>query len=112
VSRTLHSSRSGREGGARSLVAAVRRRGLGGWCGKDLPDAEPNGGSQEHTLRVGDKPTVPAVNQRCAVYMEGGAPELYCARPRQPRHQVTIFRDRISIWKAGNPDQPAWSRKP
>jgi hypothetical protein len=64
------------------------------------------------TLRVGDRVTIPAVNQRCAVYMEGGAPELYCARPQRPRHQVTIFRDRIQIWKAGTPDRPAWSGKP
>jgi hypothetical protein len=47
--------------------------------------------------RVGDKVTISAVNQRCAVYMEGGAPELYCARPLHPRHQVMIFRDSILI---------------
>jgi hypothetical protein len=65
-----------------------------------------------YTLRVGDKVTIPAVKQRCAVYTEGGAPELYCARPLHSRHQVTIFRDSILIWKAGNPDRPAWSGKP
>ena len=65
-----------------------------------------------YTLRVGDKVTIPAVNQRCAVYTEGGAPELYCARPRHPHHQVTIFRDSILIWRVGNPDRPAWSGKP
>jgi hypothetical protein len=68
--------------------------------------------THRYTLRVGDKATIPAVNQRCAVYLEGGAPELYCARPRHPRHQVTIFRDRLSIWKVGNPDQPAGRGSP
>ena len=68
--------------------------------------------AHRYTLRVGDKVTIPAVNQRCAVYSEGGAPELYCARPRHPRHQVTIFRDSILIWKVGSPDRPAWSGKP
>jgi hypothetical protein len=68
--------------------------------------------AQRYTLRVGDRVTIPAVKQRCAVFMEGGAPELYCARLRHPRHQVTIFRDSILIWKVGNPDRPAWSGKP
>jgi len=65
-----------------------------------------------YTLRVGDKVTIPAVNQRCAVYTEGGAPVLFCARPRHPRCQVTIFRDSIRIWKVGSADRPAWSGKP
>src|SRR5690349_6148477 len=76
------------------------------------PTAADASASHRYTLRVGDKATVPAINQRCAVYKEGGAPELYCARPLRPRHQVTIFRDSILIWKAGNPDRPAWSGRP
>ena len=68
--------------------------------------------THRYTLRVGDRVTIPAINQRCAVYMEGGAPELYCARPLHPRHQVTIFRDRIQVWKAGDPDAPVWSGRP
>jgi hypothetical protein len=68
--------------------------------------------THRYTLRVGDKLTIPAVKQRCAIYTEGGAPELYCARPLHPRHQVTIFRDSILIWKVGSPDSPAWSGKP
>jgi hypothetical protein len=68
--------------------------------------------SHRYTLRVGDRATIPAINQRCTVYREGGAPELFCARPLQPRHQVTIFRDSILVWKVGNPDRPAWSGKP
>lgn len=68
--------------------------------------------SHRYTLRVGDNVTIPAVRQRCAVYTEGGAAQLYCARPLHPRHQVTIFRDRIQVWKAGNPDAPVWSGRP
>jgi hypothetical protein len=68
--------------------------------------------AHRYTLRVGDKVTVPAVGQVCAVYTEGGAPELFCARPRHARHQVTIFADKILVWKVGNPDHPAWSGKP
>jgi hypothetical protein len=55
--------------------------------------------ARRYTLRVGDTMTVPAVGQRCAVYLEGGAPELFCARPRRSRHQVTIFADSILVWK-------------
>jgi hypothetical protein len=56
--------------------------------------------------------TIPAVNQHCAVYKEAGAPELYCARPLRPHHQVAIFRDRIQVWRTGNPNAPTWSGKP
>jgi hypothetical protein len=68
--------------------------------------------AHRYTLRVGDKVAIPAVGQLCAVYTEGGAPELFCARPRHARHQVTIFRDSILVWKVGHPDAPAWSGKP
>jgi hypothetical protein len=64
------------------------------------------------TLRVRDKVTIPSVGQVCAVYREGGEPELFCARARHSRHQVTFFADSILVWKAGNPDRPTWSGKP
>jgi predicted lipoprotein len=95
---------------AAALVAAAV---IGFSIGKiaTAPAAEASA-AHRYTLRVGDKVTIPAVKQRCAVYTEGGAPELYCARQLHPRHQVTIFRDSIVIWKVGNPDRPAWSGKP
>jgi hypothetical protein len=70
--------------------------------------------SPEHryTLRVGDTAAIPAVGQRCSVHTEGGAPELFCARPRRPRHQVAIFRESILVWKTGRPGHPVWSGKP
>ena len=76
------------------------------------PVAEASAVAHRYTVRIGDKVSIPAVNQRCALYREGGVPELYCARPLRPHHQVTIFRDSILIWKAGNPDRPAWSGRP
>ncbi len=95
---------------AAMLVAAAV---IGFSIGKlaSAPAAEASG-KHRYKLRVGDNVTIPAVKQRCAVYTKGGAPELYCARPLHPRHQVTIFRDRIQVWRAGNPDAPAWSGKP
>jgi hypothetical protein len=68
--------------------------------------------SRACTLRVGDKVTIPAINQVCAVSTDGGAADLFCARPRRAQHQVTIFRDNILVWKVGNPDRPSWSGKP
>jgi hypothetical protein len=68
--------------------------------------------AHRYTLRLGDKVTIPALEQRCAVYKEGAAPELFCARPSRARHQITLFRDRIQVWKVGNPDSPVWSGKP
>lgn len=91
------------------LLAAVIGFSIGKFATAPAADAW---AAHRYTLRLGDTMTIPAVNQRCAVYTEGGAPELYCARPRHPRHQVTIFRDSILIWKAGNPNRPAWTGKP
>jgi hypothetical protein len=68
--------------------------------------------SHRYTLRVGDKVTIPVINQVCSVSTEGGAVDLFCARPRDAHHQVTIFGNNILVWKVGNPDRPAWSGKP
>ena len=65
-----------------------------------------------YTLRAGDKVKIPTIQQMCVLSAEGGSPDLFCARPSNPRHEVTIFRDNILIWKVGNPDRPAWSGKP
>jgi hypothetical protein len=69
-------------------------------------------GMRVYTLRIGDKLTIPAINQVCSVSTEGGAADLFCARHRNAKHQVTIFRDNILVWKVGNPDHPAWAGKP
>jgi hypothetical protein len=68
--------------------------------------------SRAYVLRIGDKVAIPAINQLCTVSTEGGAADLFCARPKKARHQVTIFRDNILVWKVGNPDRPAWAGKP
>jgi len=68
--------------------------------------------AHRYTLRLGDKVTIPAIRQVCSVEAEGRAVNLFCDRQRRPRHQVTIFRDQIVVWKVGNPDRPAWSGKP
>jgi len=65
-----------------------------------------------YTLRIGDKVDVPAIGQVCSIATEGGATDLFCSRPRNAHHQVTIFRDNILVWKVGQPDRPAWSGKP
>jgi hypothetical protein len=101
----------------RKKIAAVTAlaAGLGGAfilgqaTGTSSADAE---AKHAYTLRVGDKITVPAVSQMCAVYKEGGAAELFCARRRNARHQVALFRDRIQVWKAGQPAAPVWSGRP
>jgi hypothetical protein len=68
--------------------------------------------ARAYTLRIGDKVAIPAISQVCSVSTEGGAVDLFCARPRNAHHQVTIFRDNILVWKIGNPDRPAWTGKP
>jgi hypothetical protein len=68
--------------------------------------------TQTYTLRAGDKVRVPSIQQVCTLAAEGGAPDLLCSRSSHPRHEVTIFRENILVWKVGNPDRPAWSGKP
>jgi hypothetical protein len=65
-----------------------------------------------YTLRLADKVAFPAINHVCSVSAEAGATDLSCARSRNARHQVAIFRDSILVWTVGNPDEPAWSGKP
>lgn len=68
--------------------------------------------SHAYTLRAGDKVSIPIVNQVCTVSEEGGSPELFCVRAKNPRHQVVFFRGSILVWTNGKPDKPAWSGKP
>jgi hypothetical protein len=68
--------------------------------------------AHKYALRLGDKVAVPAIRQVCSVEAEGRAVDLFCQRQRKPRHEVAIFRDRILVWNAGNPDHPAWTGKP
>jgi hypothetical protein len=68
--------------------------------------------ARSYTLRMGDKVTIPSINQVCTVSTEGGFPDLFCARPRHAQHQVVFFRDRILVWRTGNPDAPVWSGRP
>ena len=68
--------------------------------------------TRAYTLRIGDRVAVPAINQVCTVSTEGGAVDLFCARPLKAHHQVTIFRNNILVWKVGTPDRPAWAGKP
>lgn len=97
----------------RFIATAVLASTVGTACvAARMTTARPAEASAAHkyTLRIGDKVAIPAISQVCSVYVEGGAVELFCARARHARHQVTIFRDSILVWKAGNPD-PVWSGK-
>ena len=56
------------------LAAVLVAAAIGFSIGKiaTAPAAEASA-AHRYTLRVGDKVTIPAINQRCAVYTEGGA---------------------------------------
>jgi len=94
---------------ALAATAVVGSFLLGDLTGSPSADAS---GSHAYTLRIGDTVAVPSINQSCSVSTEGGAADLFCARPKRARHQVVIFRDEILVWTVGNPDRPAWTGKP
>lgn len=79
-----------------------------------LTGTRPAAASAAHvyTLRMGDKVSIPAINQACTVSAEGGATDLFCARARGAHHQVVFYRDNILVWTVGNPDNAAWHGKP
>jgi hypothetical protein len=91
------------------VVVAATAFVLGTMVG--LPGARASA-AHVYTLRAGDRVRIPTIHQACVVSTDGSAPDLFCARPTNPRHEVTIFRDNILIWTVGNPDHPAWSGKP
>ena len=101
-------------GSNRHVAAAVLAACGGSFVIGQMTGARAAKASATHayTLHLGDKVTIPTIRQVCSVSMEGGAAELFCARQRNTKHQVTIFRDNILVWKVGNPDRPAWSGKP
>ena len=94
-----------------AVLAGTAGAGLvaGQMTGASPAEASAN---RAYTLRVGDRVAIPAIKQMCTVSTEGGAIDLFCARPLGAHHQVTIFRDSILVWRVGNPDRPAWSGKP
>jgi hypothetical protein len=94
-----------------ALLAAVAATGFAVGTATGLPGVHASA-TRIYTLRAGDKVKIPTIQQVCTLSAEGGAPDLFCARPRNARHQVTIFRDTILVWKVGNPDHAAWSGRP
>ncbi len=95
-------------------LAALAGTAAAAFASGQLTSTHPAEASATHAyvLRMGDKVTIPAINQACAVSGEAGAPDLFCARSRRPHHQVVLFRDSILVWKVGNPDRPVWSGRP
>jgi hypothetical protein len=94
-----------------ALLVAVAALGFVIGTATGLPRAHASA-ARIYTLRAGDKIKIPTIQQVCTLSAEGGAPDLFCERPKNAHHQVTIFRDTILVWKVGNPDHPAWSGRP
>jgi hypothetical protein len=61
--------------------------------------------------RQGDVLRVPAAATRCVVSVEGGAPDLFCARMPRGRYTVSFFKSGLDVWRNGNPDKPAFSAR-
>jgi hypothetical protein len=93
------------------LLGAAAATGFGIGIAVGLPGAHASA-TRVYTLRAGDKVKIPTIQQACELTAEGGAPDLFCQRPNNAHHQVTIFRDKILVWKVGNPDHAAWSGRP
>ncbi len=94
-----------------AVLVAVAATGFGIGTVVGLPGANASA-TRIYTLRAGDKVKIPTIQQVCELSAEGGAPDLFCERPNNAHHQVTIFRDNILVWKVGNPDHAAWSGRP
>lgn len=63
--------------------------------------------------RQGDVFKVPATGTRCLVSREGGAANIICTHMPRGRHQVYFYKDRIQVWRRGEPGRgPIFSAKP
>jgi hypothetical protein len=65
-----------------------------------------------YTGRLGDVFSVPAAAAECRVFQEGGFPTLYCVHRPTARYQVYFYKDRLQVWRNGNPDGPIFSERP
>jgi hypothetical protein len=65
-----------------------------------------------YTARLGDEFRVPAAAAECKVFEEGAFPTLYCTHTPTARYQVYFYRDRLQVWRNGNPDGPVFSARP
>jgi hypothetical protein len=65
-----------------------------------------------YTGRLGDVFRVPAAAAECRVFQEGGFPTLYCVHRPRARYQVYFYKDRLQVWRNGNPDGPVFSDRP
>ena len=65
-----------------------------------------------YTARLGDEIRVPVAAAACKVFREGGFPTLYCTHTPTVRYQVYFYKDRLQVWRNGNPDGPVFSERP
>jgi len=68
--------------------------------------AEPSG----HVFRIqsGDVVRVPSTATRCVASQEVGIANFFCTRTPRGRHQVVFYKDRVFVWRVGQPDRPAF----
>jgi hypothetical protein len=67
--------------------------------------------SHIYTLRQGDVVRAPGAATRCTASVEGAFKNLFCSRSPQGRYQVVFYKDRLLVWKSGNPDKPVFSAR-
>ena len=73
---------------------------------------QPSGANATYTGRLGDRFRVPVAAAECQVFAEGGFPTLYCSHKPTARYQVYFYKDRLQVWRNGNPDGPVFSARP
>jgi hypothetical protein len=76
------------------------------------PPQRTNASDRVYTARVGDVVRVPEAAAECRVFEEGAFPTLYCVHTPTARYQVYFYKDRLQVWRNGNPDGPVFSDRP
>ncbi len=71
------------------------------------PNKNPrSSGNREFTLHQGDVIHVPEAATVCTAAAEGGMPNLFCERSPQGRYEFVFYRDSVTVWGPGGPDNP------
>jgi hypothetical protein len=83
-----------------------------GWRESENTVTTRAGATRVYTGRLGDVFRVPAAAAECRVFQEGAFPTLYCVHRPTARYQVYFYKDRLQVWRNGNPDGPVFSERP
>ena len=63
------------------------------------------------TAARGDVIRIPGIRTRCVVSEEAGRTNMLCNHTPHGRYELVLFRDRLFVYRNGNPDKPRFAAR-